>query len=400
MAIVDSAPFNITVTSVADSPLWMRAPTPMAVGEWRQIPNTSPQTGIGNAAFPDQHGNSPLGCGRLSWSGGALRDVDSRFFLFGGGHADYSGNEIHSISLAEDTPTWRLEIAPTPYTQITPDADYNSDGRPNSMHSGWGPLFVDPLNRMMLFRAGASWVTSNHSWSKIDGFNVATSAWDGPGYWGDPLGGRSTDYPWAVHVPNTTRVYFGAGYSIVHWDNGVQQYALQNDGWGHDKGLAALDTTRNRILCIGTWNGNDCKPRYYDLNAPMPWPMFTGNVTWPNPPFITLDGTYGALFMTPNWPPLGGGLCYAPDIDRFVLFKDDGYTYEVHPDTWGVERLAVTNNPPANSRQWASNGNGIYRRFSYVPQLKGVFYLAAWSPVLDFSVSAQAASMAVATAAL
>ncbi|KAB2870864.1 MAG: hypothetical protein F9K36_14625, partial [Burkholderiaceae bacterium] len=66
----------------------------------------------------------------------------------GGGHGDYSGNEVEMLDLAADNPRWIQLMEPTFAVR---DGPYYSDGKPTSRHNYFGSHVNEFDNRIMLF---------------------------------------------------------------------------------------------------------------------------------------------------------------------------------------------------------------------------------------------------------
>lgn len=362
-------------------PRWMSG---MRVGEWRQIAGTAAAT-LGEAPFAGTVGDVK---NHLAYSGAALKREGSWLVQFGGGHADYSGNDVIAISLEEDAPTWRVLRRPTvpadpgywsnrarpEYKGVWWDAHHLPDGRPASRHSGWALQFIDRIGRLLSFYDTSAFGTSSTSTTHVDAFRWADKDWDPAGTWPGLPHMYATSYPWTVKDPDSEDVYIGVGASIYRWNpsNGKFTSIRQGLTWAIDHGLAGLDKARNRLLIIGIWNQT---------------PRITAQVVGLNDgqqAFVTLAGPFADKMRTSAQVD-EGGFDWCPDLGKFVFFPDDGQTYTVDPATLIVDRLPVTGAvPPANSRYSYQNGSGIFGRFRYVPALHGIVYLADWRAPLWF----------------
>jgi hypothetical protein len=88
-------------------------------------------------------------CGSVmnAWSGAVADTLRSRLVFWGGGHTDYSGNELYALDLnkvgtctANDPCLYRLNNPSPPATSGSPNA--LADGRPNSDHTYQGIIYV------------------------------------------------------------------------------------------------------------------------------------------------------------------------------------------------------------------------------------------------------------------
>jgi hypothetical protein len=87
-----------------------------------------------------------------AWSGGAYDDVHDRMLVFGGGHGDYSGNELYAFAIG--TLSWSLLTQPS-----SPDLaneDPLPDGQPVSRHSYDGLSYITQADRF-LAHGGSRW---------------------------------------------------------------------------------------------------------------------------------------------------------------------------------------------------------------------------------------------------
>lgn len=362
-------------------PRWM---TGMRVGEWRQIPGTAAST-LGDAPFAGTVGNVK---NHLAYSGAALKSEGSWLVQFGGGHADYSGNDVIGISLDEDAPTWRVLHRPTvpsdrtywsnrahpEYKGVWWDAHHLPDGRPASRHSGWALQFIDRIGRFVSFYDTAAFGTSSTSTTHVDAFRWADKDWDPPGTWAGLPHMYATSYPWTVKDPESEDVYVADAGSIYRWRPADGKFALihQSSAWSLDHAIAGLDKARNRLLIVGIWNKQDRATAQIVA-------LDDGHRE-----FVTLVGSF-ADKMQGSGQIDARGFEWCPDLGKFVFFPDDGQTYTVNPATFAVDRLPVTGAiPPPNSRYSYDNGSGIFGRFRYVPKLHGIVYLADWHTALWF----------------
>lgn len=101
---------------------------------WKVLPNTSMvgvspgtiQSGMFNdntftTSAPDLFNGAIL----PMWTGGTSDDVNHRMIIFGGGHADYQGNEVYVLNLAGATPAWaRFVDSTTPVPPFTDAVDW------------------------------------------------------------------------------------------------------------------------------------------------------------------------------------------------------------------------------------------------------------------------------------
>ena len=169
-----------------------------AVGEWGVVPAgnllSALNPGLNAALNPDYPSAPPWGAQHNAvlnaWNSMAV-DPEGRVFAWGGGHADYGGNEPYMLDLRADTPTWVMRRPPTG-SLLVPAADvgvvdssapsiaasatgFYSDGRPRPTHTYGSNVYVP----------GMGMAISNllYVWPHVNGpkkavlFNDAANDW-------------------------------------------------------------------------------------------------------------------------------------------------------------------------------------------------------------------------------
>lgn len=129
-----------------------------AVGEWSALPNSNwLSSGVAWAgANPGAYTMGPRAV-LSAWSGAVLNTVGvwisgvftpgTFLILWGGGHGDWSGNEVYAYGpLDADSPVWRRIIDPS--VPGANDTDFAPDGRPVSRHT-YDTLHYDPVTNKM-----------------------------------------------------------------------------------------------------------------------------------------------------------------------------------------------------------------------------------------------------------
>lgn len=372
---------NVGTLPAPALPRWMAG---MRVGEWRQIPRTAPAS-LGDAPFAGTYGSV---ASHLAYSGAALKRDGSWLLQFGGGHADYSGNDVIGISLEADAPAWRVLRRPTvppdptfwtnrthpEFKGIWWDAHHLPDGRPASRHSGWALQYIDADERLMSFYDTSAFGTSSTTTTHVDAFRWVDKDWDSINAWQSLPGRFATSYPWTVKDPASENVYVGVANAIYRWNRSDGSFSpiYRSESWAIDHGVAGIDAARNRLIIIGVWNDSTRVTAQVIR-------LSDGQKV-----FVKLIGPFADRMVTPLQVS-GRGFDWCPDLGKFVFFPDDGHTYTLDPATFNVDRLPVSGAaPPAASRYSAENGSGIHGRFRYVPRLRGFVYLSSWKADLWF----------------
>jgi len=106
-----------------------------------------------------------------AWSGAALDPARRRLLVWGGGHADYYGNELYAFELAAGT--WQRLTEPS--HGVVENQDPLPDGQPVSRHTYDGVEVMDHADRLFAHggsRAGDGSAT-NVTWT----FDLRTNTW-------------------------------------------------------------------------------------------------------------------------------------------------------------------------------------------------------------------------------
>jgi hypothetical protein len=333
-------------------PAWRQG---QSVGEWRQISNSALSQAPRAVAAT---GNTGPESKVIAWNSFVIDTRDSSVYsVANGGHHDYAGNEINKIRLLDSVPAWTEPRAATPMSQATESTAYYADGRPTSRHTFYGATLNQSRNRAMVL-GGAQW---GNGWmlSTMDGYNLGTNDWD-----------RASSFPNApseftgasasavTEHKSTGDIYVFASYAVARWSSASNTWSrlLSNVPTYGQYAASAMDTKRNRILVVG---GLINDRGLYDMSSnSMSQVTFSG----PNAGVMTGD--------------TGNGMVYDPGLDAYLLRKAGaGNTiYRINAQTFYVDTL-----PNTNGSSIPNAINGVWNRFLYVPQLKGVIYFPSYS---------------------
>ena len=204
---------------------------------------------------------------------------------------------------------------------------------------------------------GGMWGNGN-ALSTMDGFNLSSNDWDAAGSYANAPPEYTSAFGNAVAQHRATGdIYVFGGFSVARWSNASNTWSRLLSGVStHGQAAAsAMDTARNRILVVG---GEKNDRGLYDLAS---------------------NTMTNVSFTGPNAGDVGGtanGLVYDPGLDAYLLRKAGaGSTiYRINAQSFYVDTL-----PNANGGSIPASTNGVYRRFLYVPQLKGVVYFPSYS---------------------
>jgi len=188
-----------------------------------------------------------------AWSGGAYDARHRRMLVWGGGHADYSGNEVYAFDLA--TLTWSRLTEPSP-------AEYQSqdplpDGQPVSRHSYDG-LQVATHANVFVAHGGSRWQDGSGTgvtWA----FDLDAATWQNMEPEGAPSLSNCCSEA-SAYDPDSGAIFFHltnrlARYDVdanrweVLLDLGFPPYWPRYEVWGDKRGL--VDPTRGLVWFFG-----------------------------------------------------------------------------------------------------------------------------------------------------
>ena len=327
-------------------PAWLAS---AKVFEWREIPGTrldESEVWKNYKAAPGTLGKY----GILAYSGGTVKTKRSEFFISGGGHQDYAGNEVYSIVLNTDAPSWVRRNNPS--TELADNKPYYPDGRPAGRHSYWAIQFIDRKDRLMFFGM-APWGVKPGSYGTVDGFDPTINDYEPAGTYAsqDGLGGpdgvgRDAEENIYTHSGRTGNLYKWT-LATNTWENLGYRGAYQHNT------PFAVDTKRNRMFRPPSGSS---KAGYYDLNN-------QGALS-----LLTLTGPAAQAAVGP------AQVVYDPVNDVFWLWKrNDATLYRVEAETFHTTVQPVQGALPRVAYKDARHN--IYGRFNYVPELRGLLFM-------------------------
>lgn len=368
MASTNSNAFLVSVVAPQSGvPTWRANQN---VNEWREIAGSS--LSLAPTMTAPRGSNAPHGK-QDAWIGWHIDTRTSKVYsVANGGHDDYHGNEVNVVDLTANAPAWSQLVAPTVSASVTSNSDYYSDGKPASRHSYNSQVFIESIDRAMLFPGGSK-STIGFVIPTTAAFNIQTGAYDSQATWSS-LGSLNVGTGTATFVkhPTTENVYgLLANIAIVRWTPGVPgnyTTVLSNPSTDPYYTAAAVDPTRGsggRILFLGQGLGTPMS-RVYDIAA--------NTLT-----SVTLSDTSLATSS-------GLGLVYVPAIDRFIARKDGGgaTVYSINPATWAVTTLSTSGNGASIPTGGGGSGGAPFTKFLYVPALGGVVFGPRWTANLWF----------------
>jgi len=305
-------------------------PGTMPADSWLSVPNT-PMRSVApvNGQFAGTWGVGGPGMVIAAWGGGALDTKRGRLILWGGGHADYYGNELYAFDIA--SLGWTRLTDPT----VNPvmDQEVNSDGTPNSRHTYGGLAYVAHADRFFGQAgslAGVGFAKCDKTWT----FDFDAKKWTDRNPPTTSGGGFGVN---CSYDPATKKVWWGR--------TGLWSYDYDANTWTKHNNddfyyfTSTVDTKRGQMIVVG--NGEVFS---YDLK----------NANYTKQPWTT---TGGASFIAKG----NVGLDYDPATDKIVGWRG-GSAYILDPVTQAWTVGTATGAP-------SEGQNGIYGRWRYVPSV-------------------------------
>lgn len=279
----------------------------------------------------------------VAWSGAIWDGKARRMLVFGGGHHDYSGNEVCAFS--PDTGLWTLFVPPSPAPEaITAGPAAYPDGTPASRHTYSGITFV-PWHGT----AGGMFVYSGSAWS-LGGWGQE------PDTWMLDLGTRT----W-TRLANAPAGYVAA---MATCDPGTRTiWIVTNDGR-----LCRYDAANNKWVVATTFqNGSDAGATF--VYHPVTKKLYAAGPTSFTPPkvFDVTKRTPSVADFRIAGPNMSkGGPVLVADPTAAVLYTvDQGVVWQIDARTGRGVAL-----PTGGVAPTAENEQGTYGRGQLDPQTR------------------------------
>lgn len=368
-------------------PSWL---TSHAVNEWFPVPNSQLTLWSGWEAMPGSGFWGDRNMFVRAENGAALNEDTSEFWMFGGGHADYYGNELLSFSLDTETPGWNLRCARSTTANVKlygsggSDWTWNLDGKPASRHTYQGTHFIRKLNRYMAFD-GFTWPAATGRPIVPATFDPVAGTWDGQATWTmpTPIPYNAGPGAFAKH-PITEDMYWmpGNGYSMWKLDTTTKVWSVITGDIG--SGLArfpvtecaAIDPKRNALTYLTTRGSASANaPRLTQIN------LTTGARTE-----LSIAASAAWTDFQTKYTDHSSGLTYVSDGDYFLFYFGGtgtaGRIWKLTPNattTWDLAELVMTGTVAESFGVALGN---VLTRFRHVPALNAVVVLPlATSPM-------------------
>lgn len=320
----------------------------MAADSWLEI------TGSNLSAVSAPDIGSPTGTrdgGVFSFSGTTYDSLNKRVLMFGGGHADYAGNETYAMYLTDLRPdAWRWQqVSPAHVWATELNAgdltEIGTPTKPVSRHTYGYCVYSNETDRFISMGGGALFSGGSHGDDAI--WELDPSA----GTWAKATATLATDdrqNAWAVRQARNGKIWtwrVGTDQPITSWDP-VADTKVDHGG---TRSSSAPNTAAYRDGGKDTqeiWVINDGDLLTWDLNDPDSAPT---TVSQTSAPYTTGHGAHGF-----DWH---------PGDDRFVSWPGAAVINTLNPNgTWTVQT-------PTGDTPGTSASNRTYNSFFYIPHL-------------------------------
>ncbi len=310
---------------------------------WYQIPNTR----LRSVCPPNNFGGSGYDftgqCWSVTaaWNSAVLDTRRNRLIVWGGGHADYLGNEIYALNLNSLTMQRLNDPALPPVTSGCSETQAGG-AQPNARHTYDGIAYMENVDRMFVFGGSLSYCgyLGNATWT----YDFGNSVWERK----YPTGTIPSAVPGVVSAydPNTGKVFLHDDAYLYSYDYNANQYQRLSGFNGIDYHMSAtIDPVRRKLVIVGAGS-----VYLYDIGSSSTYTR------------QTLSTTGGSPIVSSIYP----GLAYDPVSASVVAWNGGDTVYRLNIDTAVWTPQTFTGGPGA------ALSNGTYDRWSYSPT-SGVF---------------------------
>lgn len=353
----------------------------------------------------------------VAWSSFAWDSLRGDLILFGGGHANYAGNEVYRWR--GTTQLWELASLPSQVTEVQPGIYTAADGAmnaPPSMHTYDHTNYLPVADRYMvlggaIFNSGGMPVAVNpdgslrttgpYLWdpAKADGTKVGGTT----GSAVDPtvLGGNMWSNRDTRQSTVLGNVGSADGTSATTVENGKDVvYFTGPAGGGTDKWLYKYtindvqDPQQDTVALVGVYLGGptaygaagyDPDSGYYVSLAATSDPKF---VVWNTRPSVAANINVPQI-ITPTFTNFtsfisgaGAGIDYDPVLDAFLIWDGAGSVWQLDEPTtggiggqWSLTLLTDGSQLGAAFRPDNMNASGVRGKWHYIPNLNAFMAL-------------------------
>jgi len=289
----------------------------MPENSWYEVPNSN-LTKVGAADVGQYAISGPKGV--TAFSGGAYDPIHKRFIVFGGGHADYAGNELYHFEM--DSLKWVRFTEPDTFLQSDNNVEPNRYGRPISRHTYDGLAYIKHADRFFTFggaMALSGWST-NTTWT----FNPNNKSWQ----FMQPAGTLpGSEYDLSCAYDEVTKnIYLVSTAHLFKYSYDENKWTRIYEWWQNNSGekQAFLDTKRRRFIVRA-------KSGYFKA-----WDIDSNKTVSP----FVMSGD--SVCMTTTAPV---NIDYDQKADKYLGIFNDGVMFIADPDSLVWKRKATSGGP-------------------------------------------------------
>lgn len=339
------------------APTWLGS---TAVNQWVEI-SGSTMTGVGGTM------SAPFGALGASarveaWSSFALKGTTA-WCVAQGGHNDYYGNEVLSIDLAANSPTWSVVKNSVSNAQPNNDSSRYADGSPSAVH-GYNTMQYDPVGDRIVRVGSGAFCKQGSSNGDMAAYDIVSNTYLSNGTIPDMrTPGQAKWASWCNPVTGDLYTFFNFQIdkytkSSNTWTTGVASSGTQ---YGY-AAIACTDTTRSRAFICG---GNP------GARAPVHFTFATNTLA-----SVAVSGGAATAVNDEQF-----GLQFCPTTDKFYLKNGStsgGGMVEIDASTFVCTTMTTSSGGsiPAALDAINSQYNGVFSRMLYIDLGGGVGGLA------------------------
>ena len=286
-----------------------------------------------------------------AWNGGIADTKMNRLIIWGGGHADYAGNEVYAFDL-NSLKIERLND-PSPVNSTGKCVETLSDGKPNSRHTYGGLAYIADANRLFSFGGSLNQCGffGNATWT----LDLATLEWKNM----NPAGGTPAAMGGAIadYDPNSRTVFLHDTADFWQYDYEKNRYKKVGGNQAinyHMNGV--IDPKRKIFFAIGAAGSAGGGLKAISIQPGSNYALRD----WTS----SASATCGPL-LNAAYP----GLAYDSVLDRIVGWPNFGDTvYLLDADKKSCTAVTLPGGPPDSSHQGSPHtSNGTFGRLRYFP---------------------------------
>ena len=285
-----------------------------------------------------------------AWSGGAYDTKRDRLIVWGGGHRDYSGNELYIFDV--NTLTWIRLTEPSIDVGGDETSGFYPDGLPRSRHTYDSLEYLpEPIDRFCHFSDAAMYPQGGKKTTNVNCFNFQNLTWESKAPTLTTGAGIFTGFDQTTNFLWMHGAEGGLGSRFVRYD-------ILNDTWtgyGYDpRGSTppwysgVVDPIRKKFIGVGWITSGVGEVIMFDLLQP-------------SNPLQVVQTTGDTEIIDQRYV----GLEFDPVIRKIVAYSGGEMIYLFNPTTLHWERISpaqtntVSPGPPSST--------GTFGRFRYIP---------------------------------